>query len=157
MKLENTLANKMKFIALYWGQSVRLYKDDSVSKSTIKTWDLEHPEDVFLELTPLSQISDDDAIEVAKILDFHDGDGLLISRYNTRIAMYDRYNENPEKQNVLHLYHSILEVFSLDENGKVFQYDFERLIKVYNYLLSRGYYVGDGTEIEYGWVKLKEV
>ena len=69
MKLENTLENKAKFFAQYWGQNVLT--------STYHTTKLYHrklycinrgnmrcEKQDFLELKPLSQISDEDAINL---------------------------------------------------------------------------------------------
>lgn len=57
--MENTLENKSKFFAIYYNQKVlKVTKNrlDIVSKS----WNWEHSS-FYLELTPLSQITDEDA------------------------------------------------------------------------------------------------
>lgn len=66
MKTENTLENKAKFFAQYWLQRVLRIPSDNIMPYT-----LQHPylSDIFmdndkgyyLELTPLSQITDEDA------------------------------------------------------------------------------------------------
>lgn len=50
---KNTLENKAKFFAQYWGQNVVGNIGDYFNRT-------------YLELTPLSQISDEDAIEVSE-------------------------------------------------------------------------------------------
>ena len=61
MKTQNTLENKAKFFAQYWGQKCgkNKYCNLSVNKSNILN--ITH-----LELKPLSQISDEDAVEISK-------------------------------------------------------------------------------------------
>lgn len=152
--MENTSYNKQKFFALYWGQKIVA---DGFCLGDTCTVDFALSEGIvkegWLELKPLSEISDEDAIEVAKIVSFHDGVGVLVFNQKDRVSIYDKYNDCPHMINVLHIFYS-LEIFSLDEEGKVFQYDWDRLIKCTDYLRSKGYYLGDGTEVEYGWVKL---
>jgi len=65
--MDNNLTNKGKFFAQYWGQDV-LTLGGAKCDNESQNWG----EDLifktqFLELTPLSQITDEDAIEVAKI------------------------------------------------------------------------------------------
>lgn len=73
MKTEINLENKAKFFAQYWGQYVmRDYTTTRifpVDESNIKF----EIEDAWLELKSLSDISDEDAIEVAKMLGCNDG------------------------------------------------------------------------------------
>lgn len=59
MKTENTLENKVKFFAQYWGQKCgkNKYGNLSVNKSNILN--ITH-----LELKPLSHITDEDAINL---------------------------------------------------------------------------------------------
>ena len=75
MKTENTLENKAKFFAQYWGQNITLYTghlnisrffgkvDYEVLRSTLEGDSI----GFHLELKPLSQISDEDAIEIVKL------------------------------------------------------------------------------------------
>lgn len=159
--LENTLENKAKFFALYWGQRVMLEEMSSnlyyCKPSKESDFNLN-----YLELKPLSSISDEDAIEVAKIMTFHDGKGLIIERKkNGEIEMYDRYNDEPHFLNTLFFVPDPFEIFSRDDNRNWFQYDAERFLEVTDFLRSRGYaisWMGLSVEklIEYGWIKLKE-
>lgn len=61
--MENTLENKAKFFAQYWGQKV--LSGDSETIHTLNTGDMAFGIGKnWLELTPLSKITDGDAIEV---------------------------------------------------------------------------------------------
>lgn len=66
--MENTIENKVKFFALYWGQNVAVFKDESRSKVNTTIWNRLGVPAIdwieFLELKSLSNISDEDAIEV---------------------------------------------------------------------------------------------
>lgn len=65
--MENNLINKSKFFAKYYGQRIQRYGKSPVLMNTF--CDKEYIKDMHLELTPLSQITDEDAIEVAKIIE----------------------------------------------------------------------------------------
>lgn len=160
MKTENTPEAKARFFALYWGQHSAKRFDGSCRsiEFVLSTYSFES---YHLELTPLSQISDEDAIEVAKIMTFHDGKGLIIERKkNGEIEMYDRYNDEPHFLNTLFFVPEPFEIFSRDDNRNWFQYDAERILEVTDFLRSRGYalpwmWLSVDDLIEYGWVKLK--
>lgn len=68
MKAEINNENKAKFFALYWGQDV-LSSSMYGSGGTIYSLTMKENshKDKWLELKPLSSISDEDAIEVAKM------------------------------------------------------------------------------------------
>lgn len=153
--MENILENQNAFFSHYFGQDC-FYPYGNDVKQCVDTNTIEnHIISVsYLHLKPLSRIEIEDAIEVAKILDFHDGVGCVVYHQPRRVSIYDKYNDEPHRINVLYIFHH-LEIFSLDEEGNVFQYDWERLIRVSDFLRSKGYYLGDGTEVEYGWVRLK--
>ena len=70
--MKNTPENKAKFFALYWGQEVLKRKCSSTNFAArigtelpIEKFILSRP--YFLELKPLSQITDEDAIEVDRL------------------------------------------------------------------------------------------
>lgn len=145
--MENTLENKAKFFAQYLGQKVynrigwpgiivngfvdkleeqfKLYQSDNFKEKT-KT---------FLELTPLSKITDEDAIDVAKIL----------YPYSDALHTTDKGRD------------LIAPMF-----GKgTFLLNPPYIIQTYDYLRSNGYalpWMGLSVEqlIEYGWVKLSD-
>lgn len=66
--MENTLENKSKFFAQYWGQ--RVFNDGGGEYLFYVNESIPFPmhKDFFLELTPLHLISDEDAIELSKML-----------------------------------------------------------------------------------------
>lgn len=133
-KLENTLENKARFFALYWGQQVlktdysnRIYKTGtelSVSYITI----YEH-RSYYLELTPLSQISDEDV------------KGLTNSFMRTKKELLDYYCSESHGQALKMLFKDLKP-------------------EDYDYLRSKGYalpWMGLSVDdlVNYGWVKLK--
>lgn len=160
--MENTLENKAKFFALYWGQKVVKYNDIFEDATHVDFVDfIDMKDKSFLILKPLSSISDEDAIEVAKIMTFHDGKGLIIERKkHGEIEMYDRYNDEPHFLNTLFFVPDPFEIFSRDDNRNWFQYDAERILEVTDFLRSRGYalpWMGLSVEelVNRGWVILK--
>lgn len=162
--MENTLENKAKLFALYYGQTVLMHKhfnNDIPCTIMYSSFQDEALQWEYLELKPLSSISDEDAIEVAKIMTFHDGKGLIIERKkHGEIEMYDRYNDEPHFLNTLFFVPDPFEIFSRDDNRNWFQYDAERILEVTDFLRSRGYalpWMGLSVEklVNRGWVKLK--
>ena len=65
MKTQNTLENKARFFAQYWGQHVLYFSSDFLRKIDYLTI-VGIENDDYLELKPLSQISDEDSIEISK-------------------------------------------------------------------------------------------
>lgn len=134
MTTENTLENKARFFALYWGQRV-LIADSTIPNNLypLSHWNTIYQHSHFknsqLELTPLSQISDEDAIEVARVI-WEGINDIHIKIHEGRLIVRD---------------------FEWDTG----RFHPRRACDVHKYLISKGYYIGDGTEIEYGWVKLK--
>lgn len=93
--MTNTPENKQRFFALYWGQEVQMH----VSGNIYKVGKIAPiaPTISHLVLKPLSAISDENAIEVAKILiddnqDFkvydHPFDGLFVFKDNVSVSGY---------------------------------------------------------------------
>lgn len=137
MKTQNTLENKAKFFAQYWGQHVLYFSSDFLRKIDNLTLDSIENDD-YLELKPLSQISDEDAIEVSKIFGLGHLSGaikeLILSIFRTSINDSGTTSSTNGIKNWLH---------------------------VFDYLRSKGYalhYIDLSVEdlIEYGWIKLKE-
>lgn len=71
--MENKLENKEKFFAQYWSRN-RIAKEtvykDSPLISVQSPLSLSTVDDYHLEIKPLSQITDEDAIEVAKLIGY---------------------------------------------------------------------------------------
>jgi hypothetical protein len=138
--MENTLENKAKFFALYWGQEImKEFKEDlnetvymsnpHANQSKISSY--------YLELTPLSQISDEDAKNFLEII------GL---KYKIE---EDDFYKMLLKENKLYEYFASVRPIVLEE---------------WNYLVdflrSKGYalpFMGISVEtlVEWGWIKLK--
>lgn len=165
MKTENTLENKAKFFAQYWGQKVFKYTREGsllteeignvlfIPKSKAMNFSC-------LELKPLSQISDEDAIEVAKLVSpmLFEGRGKNGGHYidKSEIGWYS----------VKHNGKTLM--VDIDLDGYVFEYDEveeykrpSRSLIGTDYLRSKCYalpWMDLSVEdlVEYGWVKLKE-
>jgi hypothetical protein len=72
MKTENTIENKVKFFALYWGSVIynKEYKSRfTMLYSLLEGYSIEVGD--VLELTSLSAITDEDAIKVGYVGNFH--------------------------------------------------------------------------------------
>lgn len=65
--MENTLANKAKLFAQYWGQEVLCFNDENQYKPGV-CYEVDGSIDdyTFLELKPISSITDEDAIECCR-------------------------------------------------------------------------------------------
>lgn len=134
MKIENTLENKAKFFAQYWAQKCIIVSEKAIVKQNIDSYFINRLEvynECFLELTPLSQITDEDAIEVAIQLGWIDHEEI------TQIHYAKEFLNNEE-----------------DDNCSFKSYCF-----IVDYLRSKGYalpYMGLSVEelISYGWIKI---
>ena len=159
MKTQNTLENKAKFFSQYFSQHVLYFSSDFLRK--IDNLTLDSIENVdFLELKPLSQISDEDAINVAKLVSpmLFEGRGKNGGHYidKSEIGWYSVKHDGKTL------------MVDIDLDGYVFEYDEideykrpSRSLIGTDYLRSKGYalpYMDLSVEdlIDYGWVKLKE-
>lgn len=70
--MKDTIENKSRFFALYWGQQILCWSSSTSSHKFTMVSYQNYPirQRDFLELKPLSQITDEDAIEVAKLQDW---------------------------------------------------------------------------------------
>ena len=66
--MKNTLENKAKFFAQYWGQNILIYEPDLGYRRIVNDYKIGNADEFVALLKPLSQITDEDAIEVAKII-----------------------------------------------------------------------------------------
>lgn len=129
--IENTIENKSKFFAQYYGQKV-LGKNKFSYQSVCANLFKDDIDGVFIELTPLSQITDEDAIEVAKIFGTLE-DEIFVGKWLV-IGMFDNSADCAENK----LYNSNAEAI--------------------DYLRSKSYLLPFNNTsiekiIEYGWVK----
>ena len=159
MKTQNTLENKAKFFAQYWGQHLIIMGHflriiDHVTLCNIENDDI-------LQLKPLSKISDEDAIEVAKIV----SPLLFLSLGNDNKQFIDKSETDFISVKHKRKHFSV----DIDLDGYVYEYselenNYTRPSKSYagtDYLRSKGYalpWMDLSVEdlVEYGWVKLKE-
>ena len=130
--MENNLQNKAKFFAQYWWQKVFVAKGDD---DTYNNWRPEEFHKVYMLLKPLSDISDEDAIELMQILDCNPD-----QRLGKRIVL--GLFENTEENKYL--------------DGYLFYWDVPVIV---DFLRSKGYLLpfnGLSTEelISRGWAVL---
>ena len=159
MKTENNLENKAKFFAQYWGQHLIIMGSflriiDHVTLCNIENDDI-------LQLKPLSKISDEDVIEVARIV----SPSLFFSSGSNNKHYIDRSTE-PDWISIKHN-KKVISV-DIDFDGYIYEYHedlgYTRPAKSFagtDYLRSKGYalpYMDLSVEdlIEYGWIKLEE-
>lgn len=133
MKTENTLENKARFLLHCYAENRSSIKSNQGSGVVFGILDIiNNPKNYYSELTPLSQITDEDAVEVAEL---HYGRGTVIQ------TSKERYIKNVGKY-VLHNPEYIAS-------------------KIADFLRSKGYALpfhnlSVDELISYGWVKLKE-
>lgn len=68
MAMENNIENKARFFAMYFGQEIRVWEGMPFNKSFISSSSLSHESvgNSFLELKPISSISDEDFNKLLK-------------------------------------------------------------------------------------------
>lgn len=143
--MENTLENKARFLSLhvtqrlddlYYNAIIRGVVQVGISSKNwiVKTQHLKIPvNEVCLPLKPLSSITNEDAIEVGRIVFPNLNDTQLILVKDGIVTMFESgWNVNGFK-----------------------------MLQIFDYLRSKGYalpWMGLSVEkqIQYGWVKLKE-
>jgi hypothetical protein len=135
--MENTLGNKAKFFALYWGQNVHNGLNsggEEFQVAQINRFIIQYMENTFLKLKPLSSISAEDAIEVGRILKIDFKPQYLINEVREWIDCRFGF-------------------------GRI-EHRFE-CFEILDYLRSKGYalpFMGVGVEtlVSWGWVKLHD-
>lgn len=148
MKLENTLENKAKFFAQYWGQHLIIMGSFLRIIDHLTLGNIEN--DDILQLKPLSQISDEDVIQgimitYNKTYEYL-GEILEVKHYNTFSSITTtRAGENFKTFRSFHHWNGNRKIGSME----------------CDYLRSKGYalpWMDLSVEdlVEYGWVKLKE-
>lgn len=171
--LENNTQSKAKFFAQYWGQRVLFEHTSLVNEFSI----VEYLEDSYLELTPLSQITDEDLEHVAQIAHERDIKFEIKRRKDIFYA-----TSSPDKVGIYYFismmpkYATVCSTMNFtktkDEGHKQFTINIGKVnlssakpiayIMIVDFLRSKGYalpYMGLSVDqqISYGWVKLKEV
>ena len=162
--MENNIHNKAKYFAQHWGQRV-IYNnkwDENQDIEIISQFTIGHYSDsIALVLKPLSSITDEDAIEVAEIVN--------ISNYDFLEAF-----DNPQEKcktvitskkdgdaygGLVHIYPDGSIYWDYHNKDKWGNSEI-RFLTAYQLLQSKGYalpFMGLSIEqlIEYGWLKLK--
>lgn len=183
--IKNTPENKAKFFALYLNQRVFWHEEYGKEVAILDSIKIETRYGYLVEgykllLTPLSQITDEDAIEIAKILNpelYPDPKFKISKGYSERghnisenVLCIEVKNLIPFPIERYYLW-SLIQI-DLEENEVItgsFENDgdllvddhSENILHVYDYLRSRGYalpWFGLSVEelVNRGWVKLKE-
>lgn len=179
--MKNTIENKNKFFAQYYGQPIgtKYYSDnDQFHKYVIGkdgfNWS-------WINLKPLSQISNEDAIEVAKLAHQSEHNNWIIKRRDSDLKYGSIHIERKGKLNdVYHvgISYKYAEIFAnhhflktKDDDAKSFKTNIGKIqvnalkptpyIIIVDYLRSKGYalpYLGITVEemINWGWIKLKQ-
>src|SRR5690606_7643104 len=132
--MENTIENKAKFFAQYWGQEIMKESDNDLNETVYFANTHANQSKIsnyYLELKTLSSISDKDAIEVSTIWG---------SQVYSRI-----------------LGHSLIS--RLASGTDTIETQFRNILGVVNYLHSKGYalpFMGISVEqmVEWGWITL---
>lgn len=154
--MKQNIQDKAAFFAQYWGQSVIVSETNGHANKRYKVESSEMHDHFFLhecylELTPLSEITDEDAIEVAKILHgrdcvpeicYNDGEQITLSPYGRSAYGWNEININTKG------------FLSYDRADSL------KVIQAYDLLRRNGYlipYAGHTTDqlLEMGWAKLK--
>jgi len=156
--MENTIENKAKFLVQYWGQNVLVaggYKNTptyfTVNADTMHTIDSD-----YLELTSISQISDQDAIEVAKLQAPTFDNKSKVLRLDNSIEIHRLNNVVKITHEISTFHRGIL----LMVGGAVqTMYAYDSLVFT-DYLRSNGYalpWMGLSVieQINRGWVKIR--
>lgn len=159
--MENTLENKAKFFAQYWGQLIIGDVNNAGEKVIypVEKSNMYRFEETRLELKPISSITDEDAIEVAKIvLNYYKSDKTIEIPINSKFVVNKIHKDiDVWFRDLLINIHTTTSTTSFVIDNKEF---LSSPIDVYDYLRSKGYalpWMGLTVEqlIEYGWIKLK--
>lgn len=136
--MENTLENKAKFFALYWGQEIIKDQDCDVAYPVERSNILLEIHQSFLELKPLSSISDEDAKELSLRLTNVVGLDNIIKKQP--IDLVREVVGNYERLGLIHLLPAMF-IDKCRKLGYAVPYDDLQVDKMK----------------EYGWVKLREL
>lgn len=151
--MENTLENRFRFYAQYWGVDCFMFYETHPCTNIVDSkflFEGEDDEKTYLVLKPLSTISDEDAIYVAKIIE-PTWKSPVITYNDSKCVSIGRNRPN---------YGHTIDLYSDGTLYCEYKYDSDCFLMAYDYLRSKGYalpYMGLSVEkiIEYGWIKLK--
>lgn len=157
--MENNLENKARFFALYWGQKCAFMRRPHEPEYLEKVSDYSIAWVSYLELKPLSSISDFHSIEVAKIICPEmflnaDSDPIRIERNTDWLTVWRR-------RNIYSVDIDYLGYTTCQNEDTEYKRNSIGTTQAIDYLRSKGYalpWMGLSIEkqIEYGWIKLKQ-
>lgn len=137
--MKNTLENKAKFFAQYWGQNILRYEPDLGYHRIVNDYKIGNADEFVAELKPLSQITDEDA--------------LAVYRFHYPLEKWDDKEERnsidtQEAVEWLKYHYNEVGYIKLTAEGS-------------DYLRLKGYAVDWACisveqQIEWGWIKLKQ-
>lgn len=151
MKLEKTLDNKAKFFNLYYGQKIAMYKTDQTVKFRIGDPKLNSKHVDSIELKTISQITFKDARELLLVK-------LETQQYPIHRITKIKYKVDSKKQRRNAVYLTFIvshEVWPDEVHHILITENTGTAYQIVDKARSLGYYIGDLTELAYGWVKLK--
>ena len=164
MKTEITLKNKAKLFAQYWGQDCffcgRPEQKEAYMVNQFREMIQKYPVISYLQRKPLSQITDEDAIEVAEIINisnydfiesFEDSNTTAIKSIVTSKKDGDCYG------GIVYIYKDGTIYWDYHNKDKYGESEI-RLLMAYDFLRSKGYalpWMGLSVEgmVEAGWIK----
>lgn len=149
--MENNLQDKARFFALYYGQPVGFSIHPATSDFEWKVGVTILIDDIdYISLKPISEISDEDAIEVAYMfdLDLADPESTELDRSNNAVTFLD----NNQNRVIIYFDGEIIVEEGVIQQPKA-------ILKAFDFLRSRGYllpFMQYSTDqlIEMGWAKL---
>ena len=161
--MENNLENKARFFAQYWGQFV-FKTNHEASKYALNEVDItsinhDWLNDGLLELKPLSSITDEDAVGVAKIEGYNPVNKVTRDKYFINVWVEPKNSWDYNAKVCIPLNGGYIE----HDNNQTYEDNATTGVtpSAYDYLRSKGYsltYMGLSVDkqIEYGWIKLVE-
>lgn len=137
--MENTRQNKAKFFAQYWGQNILFQNEGLGVKRCIQAYWERTLSSRYIEVIPISQITEEHALKVAAIFDLEED-----QIKNTDLPEW------------------IEALFEEAAGYYIDGYRGDQLLQAIDFLRSNGYALKwedltVAAQIEYGWIKLKDI
>lgn len=162
MKTEITLENKAKFFAQYWNQKIFFTSNNQLNPHKNSFGRLINNKD-FLLLKHLSSITDEDAIEVAEIINISSYDFIEVFENNDTTAIKCLLTSKKDGDcygGIVYIYKDGTIYWDYHNKDKYNESEI-RLLTAYDYLRSKGYalpWMGLSVEemVEAGWIKLQK-
>jgi len=146
--MENTFENKERFFANYWKQQVLTFNDEYESTDTYLL-DGSIDDYTKLLLKPLSSITDEDAIEVAKLLNIS---SYFIDGFKNRnIGLISFHKDSDYIVFYESFYRKVIDGEITDNN---YPFIFSDYMRQNGYAIE-WHLLSVEQQIEYNWIKLK--